>query len=424
MKEEFLHYIWKYKKFAFAKAKTTSNLSISLISVGMHNHLAGPDFFNAQLYVDDQLWAGNVEIHFKSSDWYAHGHETDPAYNTVILHVVWEHDIDIYRSDNEVIPTLEIKKYVSLDTLTNYKSLFAHQQEKWINCEAALNDVPTAIIAHWLERLYIERLEQKTEIIQSLLVQTHYDWEAVLFCMLARNFGTKINGLAFHSLAEAIDFGVVRKCARVPFQLEALFFGMGGLLSENSTDSYVLQLYGEFEFLKRKFSLENMGVLPIQFFKLRPDNFPTIRLSQLAQLYHKHSDLFQKLMKATNLKMCYELLQVAASPYWDTRFSFGTSQKKRPKRLTNNFMDLLLINSVIPLKFAYDQHQGKEQSVLILSLISAIKAERNIIIQKYNALGLPSNNALETQALLSLKANYCETHQCLQCGIGNWLIGK
>jgi hypothetical protein len=211
MKEEFLHYVWKYKKFAFAKAKTISNLPISLISVGMHNHLAGPDFFNAQLYVDDQLWAGNVEIHLKSSDWYAHGHEADPAYNTVILHVVWEHDIDIYRSDNEAIPTLEIKKYVSMDTLTNYKTLFARQQEKWINCEAELREVPTAVLDHWLERLYIERLEQKTEMIQSLLAQTHFDWEAVLFCMLARNFGTKINGLAFHSLAEAIDFGIVRK---------------------------------------------------------------------------------------------------------------------------------------------------------------------------------------------------------------------
>ena len=242
--------------------------------------------------------------------------------------------------------------------------------------------------------------------------------------MLARNFGTKINGLAFHSLAETIDFGIVRKCARIPFQLEALFFGMGGLLSYNSTDSYVLQLHGEYEYLKNKFSLENEGVLPIQFFKLRPDNFPTIRLAQLAQLYHKHSDLFQKLMNAKTLKICYEIFEVAASSYWDTHYSFSTPQKKREKRLTKSFMDLLLINTVIPLKFAYNQHQGKAEQEDILSLISEIKPENNVIIKKYSSLGLPTKNAQETQALLSLKTQYCEPNQCLSCGIGNWLIGK
>ena len=424
MKEEFLHYVWKYKKFAFAKAQTTTSNAISLISVGMHNQLAGPDFFNAQLYIEDQLWAGNVEIHLKSSDWYAHGHEADPAYDSVILHVVWEHDIDIFRLDNSSIPTLELKKFVTKDTLSNYKTLFSRQQEKWINCETHLREVPKSILDHWLERLYIERLEYKTQSIQSLLLQTYYDWEAVLFCMLARNFGTKINGLAFHSLAETIDFGIVRKCARIPFQLEALFFGMGGLLSKNSTDSYVLQLHGEYEFLKNKFSLENEGVLPIQFFKLRPDNFPTIRLAQLAQLYHKHSDLFQKLMNAKTLKICYEIFEVAASSYWDTHYSFSTPQKKREKRLTKSFMDLLLINTVIPLKFAYNQHQGKAEQEDILSLISEIKPENNVIIKKYSSLGLPTKNAQETQALLSLKTQYCEPNKCLSCGIGNWLIGK
>lgn len=424
MKEAFLHYVWKYKKFAFAKARTTTNLSISLKSVGMHNFLAGPDFFNAQLYIADQLWAGNVEIHLKSSDWYAHGHEADPLYNTVILHVVWEHDIDIYRLDNTVIPTLQLKPYVALQTLTNYKTLFARQQEKWINCEMELGEVPMSVQEHWLERLYVERLEVKTNIIQSLLENSNYDWEAVLFCMLARNFGTKINGLAFHSLAEAIDFAILRKCARVPFQLEALLFGMGRLLPENSTDSYVLQLFGEFEFLKTKFNLENAGVLPIHFYKLRPDNFPTIRLAQLAQLYHVHSNLFQKLMNATQLKKCYEILQVQASPYWDTHFSFAAPQNKRVKKLTKQFMDLLLINTVIPLKFAYSQHRGKEQFEDVFSLIRAVKPEHNTIIQKFDSVGRSAKNAQETQALLHLKSKYCQAHKCLQCAIGNWLIGK
>lgn len=424
MQEEFLHYVWKYKKFAFAKAKTTQNLSILLLSAGIHNHLAGPDFFNARMHIDDQLWAGNVEIHLRSSDWYAHGHESDPQYDTVILHVVWEHDIDIFRSDNSVIPTLEIKHYVSIPTFRNYKTLYARQQEKWINCEAVLIEVPQAIRDHWLERLYVERLERKTETIRALLEQSNFDWEAVLFCMLSRNFGTKVNGLAFHSLAKSIDFGIVRKCARIPFQLEALLFGMAGLLPNNSTDSYVLQLYGEYEFLRNKFSLENKGILPVQFFKLRPDNFPTLRLAQLAQLYHKHSDLFQKLMKATTLKSCYEILKVQASPFWDTHFSFATPQKKRFKKLSKPFMDLLMINTVIPLKFAYYRHQGKDRHEELLSLITAIKSENNTVIQKYHTLGFSAKNALDSQALLRLKTNYCDIHKCLQCGIGNWLIGK
>lgn len=424
MREDFLHYLWKYKKFAFAKAQTTTNQSITLLSVGQHNYESGPDFFNARLSLDDQEWAGNVEIHIKSSDWYAHGHETDAAYENVILHVVWEYDVDIYRADNSAVPTLVLQEYVSKEQLLSYKNLFAQQDKRWIHCENDLMEVPDHIWDHWQERLYLERLQDKTERIKELLVTCNNDWEHVLFIMLARNFGTKVNGASFESLAKAIDFSVIRKCAQEPFRLEALLLGVGGLLPVDSVDSYALQLEGEYEFVQHKFTLDRDGVLPIQFFKLRPANFPTIRLSQLAMLYHKVPGLFQRFMKESSLEGMYEILLVQASTYWDTHFNFGKSQTKRPKKLTKAFIDLLLINTVIPLKFAYNQHLGKEDHQELLLLIEQIKPEKNTIVQKYDCLRPKTTSAMQSQALIQLKNEYCSKHQCLQCSVGNWLLGK
>lgn len=424
MREDFLHYLWKYKKFEFSKAQTTSNQSITLKSVGQHNHGAGPDFFNARLSIDGQEWAGNVEIHLKSSDWYAHGHETDQAYDTVILHVVWEHDIDVFRQDNTPLPTLELKEYVLPQHLENYKKLFAHQNKRWIHCENDLESVPVTVWEHWQERLYFERLQDKTERIHDLLCRLNNDWEQVLFVMLSRNFGTKVNGLAFESLAQSIDFNTVRKCAQQPFRLEALLLGAGGLLPAESIDSYAMQLQGEYEFISHKFTVNTGGVLPIHFFKLRPPNFPTIRLSQLAQLYHTVPGLFQKLMKENAINAIYEVFDIAASAYWDTHFNFGKSQKKRTKKLTKSFIDLLLINTIVPLKFAYSQHLGKENQEAILDLITQIKPEKNSIVQKYDSLKPKAQTAMQSQALIQLKTEYCSKHKCLQCGVGNWLIGK
>ena len=423
MKEDFLHYLWKFKKFAFAKAKTATNKSITLVSVGQHNHLAGPDFFNASLHIDRQLWAGNVEIHLKSSDWYAHGHETDTAYDNVILHVVWEHDIDIFRKDNTPIPTLVLSNYVSLEALENYKTLFVQQSTKWINCENDITSVPEMLQENWLERLYLERLARKTEKITPILPRVNNDWEATLFVLLMRGFGTKINANSFQSLAEKIDFSVVRKCAFDPFKLEALLFGMGALLPAETIDSYPMQLQGEYEFLRHKFRIDSEGILPLQFYKLRPDNFPTIRLSQIVQLYHKHSNLFHKLMSASTLDQVYDIFNVQASTYWDTHFSFGNEQKHRPKKLTKSFIDLLIINVIIPLRFFYTQHLGKDESEILLVMMQSVQPEVNMTIKKYNSIREKARSAQETQALLELKSMYCDAHKCLSCAIGNYLIG-
>ncbi|WP_111306690.1 DUF2851 family protein [Confluentibacter sediminis] len=421
MKEDFLHYIWKHKKLDLSDIKTTENEIVNVHSVGQHNLNSGPDFFNARLEIDTQLWAGNVEIHVKSSDWFLHNHELDKAYDNVILHVVWEHDTDVFRKDNSKIPTLELKHYVSKMALYNYDKLFS-KSNKWINCEHDFSSVSDFEITNWLERLYFERLERKTEDINALLMVSKNDWEAVLFKMLAKNFGLKVNGEAFLSLANSIDFSIVRKTQTNKTNLEALIFGQAGLLEEDVQEPYFLELLREYEFLQKKFTLSNTNVMPIQFFRLRPPNFPTIRLSQLATLYYKNQNLFSKIIEINTLDDFYDLFAVATSTFWETHYTFGKYSKMSKKTLTKSFIDLLLINTIIPLKFSYAKFQGYNIDDSIIKLIEAIASEKNSIIEKFNSLKLVSKSALQSQGLIQLKNEYCNKNKCLQCVIGSSIL--
>ena len=256
MQEDFLHYIWKHKAFDSTLLKTTKGEAIRISNLGQHNHNSGPDFFNSQLSIADQLWAGNVEIHIKSSDWYVHNHEVDKAYDNVILHVVWDHDTEIFRKDNTEIPTLELKHCVNKNLIENYQKLL--QSKSWINCEASFAEVDDFLLNNWLERLYIERLEQKSETIQHLLKTSNNDWEAVLFKMLLKNFGLKINGEAFLSLANSFDFSILRKLQNDVLDVEALLLGQSSLLAdENIEEAYYTDLKQRYGFLKQKFKLDD-----------------------------------------------------------------------------------------------------------------------------------------------------------------------
>jgi len=421
MQEDFLHYIWQHKKFDILRLKTVQNEQIDIFSVGQKNLNSGPDFFNSQLKIDEQLWAGNVEIHIKSSDWFVHNHEQDVAYDNVILHVVWEHDCDVFRKDNSQIPTLELSNYIDKHLFESYKSLFANTK-KWINCEKDFAKVDSFTIDNWLERLYFERLERKSIDIQELLSKSKNDWEAVLFILLIKSFGLKVNGDAFFSLAQSIDFSIIRKIQSKPELIEALFFGQAGLLEGDYHETYYLQLVKDYQFLKQKFQLDNQYVLPLQFFRLRPPNFPTIRLSQLAMLYHKHQNLFSKLMAAQTLEEFYELFDISASSFWETHYTFGKQSKDSAKSLTNSFIDLVLINTVLPLKFCYTKHLGKRVDDQIVIIATAINSEDNSIIKTFNSLKKVSHSSLESQALIQLKSEYCDKNKCLQCAIGNSLI--
>jgi hypothetical protein len=423
MQEAFLHYIWKQKKFDKTNLITVDNALILVKSVGRHNQLSGPDFFNAQIQIGEQLWAGNVEIHIKSSDWYVHNHENDTAYDNVILHVVWDHDADIFRKDNSIIPTLELKKYVDQSVLENYNRLFQNQK-KWINCENDFAQVDDFLVNNWLERLYFERLEHKSEVIEELLQKSKNNWERVLFSMLTKNFGLNINGEAFLSMSQSFDFSVLRKLQFSQREMESLFFGQSGLLIVDSQDVYFNDLKSKYAFIKQKFKLDNTSVLPMQFFRLRPPNFPTIRLSQLASLYFKHNNLLSVVIATKTLEGFYDLFEVSISEYWQTHYNFSTISKPSKKKLSKSFINLLLINTIVPIKFAYAKSQGKEITEEILELMQQIPAENNSIVVKFQELKKVTNSANQSQALIQLKTNYCDKNKCLQCAIGSTLISE
>ncbi len=420
MKEDFLHYLWKFKKFDALNLKTFNGEEITIINVGQYLKLAGPDFFNAQITIGNQKWAGNVEIHLKSSDWYVHHHERDEAYENVILHVVWEHDTEIFRKNNTEIPVLELKKYVDAETISNYQLLTS--PKSWIFCEKQLAAIPQFVLKNWQERLFFERLERKSNPIFELLQQTNHDWEAVLFCLLAKNFGLNTNGEIFLKIAQSIPFSIIRKESFEVENLEALLLGTAGLLDLEKEDNYFKDLKFRYFYLLHKYQLEKTIVEPVQFFKHRPDNFPTIRLSQLANLYHIHQNLFSKISIATSIENIYKTFNVSASNYWQNHYQFDKESPKKKKPLSKSFIDLVIINTIIPLQFAYAKSQGKEISEGLIQLLDEVAPEKNSIMDKFRSFGIKSKSAFDSQSLLQLKNEYCNNSRCLECAVGMELL--
>lgn len=416
MKEDFLHHIWQFKKFDFSNLETAQAEKLTILNSGQYLQKAGPDFFNSQIIIGNQKWAGNVEIHLKSSDWYVHHHENDTNYDNVILHVVWEHDTEVFRKDNSEIPVLELKKYVSKKTLENYMDLTS--AKTWIFCEREISNVNDFVFKNWQEKLFFERLERKSFPIQKILEETENDWEATLFCALAKNFGLNTNGEIFLKIAQSIPFSIIRKESFEVENLEALFFGRSGLLDFESEDLYFKDLKFRYNYAFTKYQLQKVYIDPIQFFKHRPDNFPTIRLSQLANLYHSRLNLFSSVINAESLPEYYKIFKVEVSDYWKTHYQFDKISPKKRKSLTTSFVDLLLINTIIPLKFAYAKSQGKDISEELIDLLEAIQSEKNVIIERFSSFGIQSKNAYESQSLLQLKNEYCNQKRCMECAVG------
>ncbi|MFD2099555.1 DUF2851 family protein [Flagellimonas iocasae] len=424
MKEDLLHFIWGQKKLHGRQLTSTANEAITIKAPGVPNQYSGPDFFNAQVEIDAQMWVGNVEIHLKSSDWYAHHHQTDSNYDNVILHVVWEDDIAVFRKDGSLIPTLELKNYVSEELLLNYQNLVEKAKPKFINCEKDFAGIDLFLVEHWLHRLYVERLEQKSNQIEALLKKCNNDWEGVLFMLLAKNFGSKVNGDFFLDRAQALQFSIVRKVSGSLEVLESLLFGHFGLLSvEDCSDHYFLRLQKEYQYLLRKFDLLPILTKP-EFFGLRPPNFPTIRVSQLAQLYGKEQGLFALVMEVKTLDDIYSIFEITATSYWDDHFTFGKISKKSKKKLSKSFMDLLVINTIIPLKFCYARHLGLDWTDDLITLVSAIEKEQNSIIKGFENIGSKTKNAMESQAKIQLHTHYCTKNKCLRCALGTHLLNR
>jgi len=420
MKEDFLHYVWQFKKFDFTNIKTVQGETLTIINSGQYLQKAGPDFFNAQINIGNQKWAGNVEIHLKSSDWYVHHHEIDSNYENVILHVVWEHDTEVFRKDNSEIPVLELKNYILRNIVENYNALVS--AKSWIYCENEIKNIDVFILKNWQEKLFFERLQRKVEPIQNLLSETENDWEAVLFCLLAKNFGLNTNGEILMKVAKSIPFSIIRKESAAFENLEALFFGRSGLLEKENEDTYFKDLKFHWTYIQEKYQLKKIILEPIQFFKHRPDNFPTIRLAQLSQLYFSRRNLFSQLLEAKSLANFYEIFNVQVSEYWKTHYQFDKESPKKRKSLTPSFIDLLLINTIIPLKFMFANSQNIDISEDLIDLLHEIQAEKNSIIEKFESFGIESKSAFETQSLLQLKNEYCNQKRCMSCAIGLELL--
>lgn len=419
MREDYLHFLWEFQKWRSLDLKTSEEIPIKVLSPGSHNLLSGPDFFNARLVIGAQEWAGNVEIHLKSSDWYVHRHEKDPAYDNVVLHVVWEHDLEVFRKDNSALPVLELKNRVSEKALKAYQNLSGEYPAAWINCEKSFASVDDFTLNNWLERVYIERLEKKSDLIFEMLSKSSGNWEEVLFRLLAKNLGLNVNGEAFLGIAQAVPFSSLRKCRNTRMDLEALLMGQAGLLEKDHEEPYFKELKKTYLFQKRKFGLEQATTVPVKYFRSRPDNFPEIRLAQLAAIYHAHASLFLQLIKIQEMQEVRKLFDVEVSEFWNTHYSFSKSHSFRRKRITENVIDLLIINTLVPLKFCYLKKTGKDDFDSLFNMMISLKAETNQVIQKFTSLK-PSTakNAMETQALLELKKEYCEHKKCLNCAVG------
>jgi hypothetical protein len=420
MKEEFLHFIWRHGLFLKDKLATTEGHPVEIFSAGQPNTDSGPDFFNAKIRIGNTIWAGNIEIHQKSSHWYQHRHDTDAAYDNVILHVVEFHDKSVQVKNHE-LPTL-VLGYPN-EILKNYETLL--KSKHWIACEEKLPEVDPFILRFWFSSLMIERLESKTGEILKILEQNRNNWNETFYQLLARNFGMKTNALPFELLAKSLPLNILSKHKNDLFLIEALLFGQSGLLNETLLgDDYYLSLRKEYSFLYKKYGLSGIESHLWKFMRLRPINFPTVRIAQLAMLIHHSTALFSRILETESPDELRKLFDVTASEYWNTHYRFNkTSEETRPKVLGQIAFNNLLINTIVPLLFVYgDQHLDQPMKDRALLLLEKLDAEENQIIRKWNKSGIESRTAFETQALLQLKNNYCDHKKCLNCQLGAKII--
>ncbi len=421
MPEEFLQYIWENKLFHTQNLKTTANETVEIIHPGKRNHDSGPDFFNAKIKIGETIWAGNVEIHKKSSGWQLHNHHNDKAYDNVILHVVEIADKEVARMNSEVIPTMIISYPEHLRR--NYQQLL--DAKTWIPCEKQLHKLNPVLLQLGFNRLMIERLENKTTDIEQRFERNNNNWNETFYQMLARMFGFKVNAVPFELLANSLPMNILAKHKSNLFQLEALLFGNSGLLNEQLLgDDYFLELRKEYSFLYKKYGLTPIGSHLWKFMRLRPVNFPTVRISQMAALIHHSNGIFSKIMEIENLKELKQLFKVKASEYWNDHYNFNkTTNKTISKELGETSANTLIINVVIPFLFVYGEKQNKSYlKNRALEFLEQLPPEKNSIITKWKKLGIHTRSAFDTQALLQLKNLYCEKKKCLNCQIGVKLV--
>ncbi|MBS1527249.1 MAG: DUF2851 family protein [Bacteroidetes bacterium] len=421
--EDFIHYVWKFRLFDRDNLRTTTGENIEVFSAGLPNSDSGPDFHNARLRIGDTTWAGNVEIHINSSDWHKHKHTNDNAYKNVILHVVYRDDDPTILPDGRRLPTLELKERISPELYNRYHHL-VYGEQQFIPCEGSIHAVDDMTLRNWLTRVLVERLEKRSAAVMAALDKNRGDWEETFYQFLAAQFGFKTNALPFELLAKSLPQLTLAKHKDNPLQIEALIFGQAGMLDEDFKDEYPEKLKEEYRFLRKKYSLNPIEKHLWKFMRMRPQNFPTIRLAQFAALIVKSNHLFSKVLDikdVTQLKKLFTGLDI--NPYWENHYRFDAESKPSSKSLGESSINILLLNTFVLFLFSYGKHNQQEYYInRSLKLLEQLPAENNHIVTNFGALGIKVGTAFDSQALLELKNSYCGHKKCLQCGVGNKIL--
>jgi hypothetical protein len=417
--EKLLQFIWNFQYFNTKELSTLEGEVVVIQQRGSLNTNQGPDFLNAKLKIDATTWAGQIELHVNSSDWYKHKHQTDANYKNIILHVVWQHDVPETKIFNS--PVVELRKYVSKIMLEQYDTLM--EQYSFIPCEKQINKISALQFNNWKDRLLVERLEQKTQLIFESLTRNKNNWEETFWQKIARNFGIKVNADAFEDMALHTPHLTLAKNKLSPVKLESILLGQSGMLKGKFIDEYVVMLQKEYQFLKAKYNLQEANIKP-QFLRMRPFTFPTIRLSQLAALIAQSSKLFSKILECTTYKEVMELFSVQANDYWNYHYKLDDDQTSyKEKHLGEDMIHNIIINTIVPNLFAYgifkNEESYKQKAILFLE---SIPAEVNNITKGYKALAIKCKTAYDSQALIQLKNSYCAKVMCLKCAVGNAIL--
>lgn len=421
MREDFLHFLWRWRRFDARNLATTDGQALDILHPGEPNPHAGPDFFNARIRLGDTLWAGNVEIHLNASDWLAHRHDTDPAYDNVVLHVVLDEDQRLRRSGGELLPCLTLRERIPPQLLEKYFRL--EHERAWIPCEKTFGTVPEIVRLNWLDRLLVERLEEKTGAVAQVVEATGQHWEEAFYRLLARSFGLKVNMEPFEALARSLPLRLLAKHKDHLFQLEALLFGQAGFLDGPFDDEYPRALAKEYRFLQHKYDLQPLAAAQWKFFRLRPAGFPTVRLAQFAALIHRSAQLFSQLLETRDTAEAEQLFTAEVSDYWRAHLRFDKTAARQPKPLGREFVHLLLINTAAPFLFHYGRAKGQPGlQDRALRLLEALPPEANTVVDGWAKRGQRAANAAQTQALLHLKTHYCDAKRCLECAVGNAIL--
>jgi hypothetical protein len=416
MTEEFLHYIWRCNLFHPVSAGSSE---IEVLNTGEPNPDSGPDFFNAMIRIDGTLLAGNVEIHINSSDWYRHGHHANRAYDNVILQLVVNNDAEVRRTNGELLPTAQIRFDNRL--LENYRELIDNHY--WIPCAPFISIADRDVVESWLSLQALWRLEQRRHLIQEVLWYNKNDWQESFYQILARNFGFRLNGGAFEMLARSLPYRLVLRHRDSLFQVEAMLFGQAGLLCGDAGDDYFAELKREHHFLAKKYNLRPVEKHLWKFLRMRPANFPTIRIAQFASFLHRNTGMFAKIIETDGLDEILASLDVSASGYWDNHYVFGKPSSQRVKTLGRLSRNSIIINTIVPLVYFYGKYRGMpDLSDRAVRFLKEMPAESNSITRKWESVGISAGDAFTSQALIQQKNEVCDFKKCLDCRIGHNII--